>query len=132
MKPPAPWPRAHSRAMLVAFWVFLIVFALGVIEAAAAIAVHMLASASRTSMMLWNPDLDRARAAWKANATKVEPELSWPLRDDAQRGERDGSGAKRNADFPEEVKPAAPPTATHSSGAMTYPARKAGSSNSRD
>ena len=105
MKPPAPWPRAHSRAMLVAFWVFLIVFALGVIEAAAAIAVHMLASASRTSMMLWNPDLDRARAAWKANATKVEPELSWPLRDDAQSGERDESGAKRNADFPEEVKP---------------------------
>jgi hypothetical protein len=92
-----PQPSPLHRVFL---WLISILILLGVMEGMCAIFLKFV-FVSRAHFLIWNPDFDRARKAWTAEAENWDDELGWPSPRDAVAPPRDWTGAKYNSDFPQ-------------------------------
>lgn len=78
-------------------WLIMLALVAGVTEAVAMATYHIILL-PRAGLLVWNPDIAQARAAFAADPAPVDEELVWPV--DPTEPPRDRSGAKLNADYP--------------------------------
>lgn len=95
MRPQSRIPSWSRRLLL---WLAMLALVACAIETIA-VATYRLVVIPRFGYLVWNPDIDQARAAFAAETAPADEELVWPAEPTAP--PRDRSGAKFNADFPD-------------------------------
>lgn len=90
-----------TRARRLAMWLILLALLAGFAELGGVLTLHAIQD-TRSRFLVWDPDTAGLRAAWERESGEWDSELGWPSPRQAVSTPRDRSGAKLNADFPDE------------------------------
>src|SRR5262249_49512032 len=90
------------RARRFALWAVMILLLLAVLEGSSALFLYSVTNRLYFAhFLVWESDVEAARAAWAAAAGNWDKEIGWSSPRDSVSLPRDSSGGKMNAEFPQ-------------------------------